>query len=383
MIKLEDTLMKFKTMDDIRYGVMSDLHLGRNKPDTLTLINNLDDFFRDNIKVLSKLHILFIAGDIYDKLLSGNSEDYKLILQWLMRLMLYCKKYNIKLRVLHGTPSHDWNQADILNKINNTVEIYKDFKYINNLHIEIMHELGLSILYIPDEWNHSSEETFQEVKELMKEHYLTKVDVVIMHGQFHHQLPGIELTNSHNIEDYLSITDGFISPGHIHIPSVMDRVIAQGSMDRLSHGEEEDKGMCVFKLSSKGNEYKFIKNKNAVIFKTINIKTLDIDICLNQLDKVLSKVRDMSYIRLKFKKNNSIKKSMDIIKKRYPTMIFSTVDFKEEVLDVNKNLTKHKEVNSITITKDNIEKLLVTEMDKYELDSNDTSIFKKELSTLI
>ena len=91
---------------------------------------------------------------------------------------------------------------------------------------------------------------------------LTKVDYAVMHGQFDYQLPKhITGMPRHDSQKYLDIVKHYIFIGHIHTHSVYDRIIAQGSFDRLTHGQEEPKGYVVSivddeeKISSLRNTY--------------------------------------------------------------------------------------------------------------------------------
>jgi DNA repair exonuclease SbcCD nuclease subunit len=93
---------------------LSDIHLGHDKNKTEDIILNLRRFFKTYNSKLKTLDLLTISGDIFDKLLTTNSADYHLAYEWLTELVLLCKRYGIKLRILEGTPSHDWQQAQPL-----------------------------------------------------------------------------------------------------------------------------------------------------------------------------------------------------------------------------------------------------------------------------
>ena len=100
-----------------------------------------------------------------------------------------------------------------------------------------------------------------------------EVDIAIMHGQFHYQFPRIKLDSSHDEQEYLNMVKHYIHIGHIHTHSSYDRIIAQGSFDRIAHGEEENKGCVVAKIDTtnrENDEWMFLVNDKAMRFITLN-----------------------------------------------------------------------------------------------------------------
>ena len=373
-------------MKPIRYLVLSDIHLGHDKNPTENIVANLRTYFEDNHKIFKHLDIIFIAGDIFDKLLVNGSKAFLLALEWLTTLAMYCKHNNIKLRILEGTPGHDWRQASVLNTVLKETNLDLDFKYIDTLAIEKMEDLGLTILYVPDEYKHKASETYEDVKKLLEEEHLTQVDIAIMHGQFHYQLPMIVLESSHNENDYLDIVKYYISIGHIHIHSVNGRILAQGSFDRLTHNEEEDKGGMVITIDKEHNdmEYIFIPNKNSMIFKTLNYSGIDDDTVYKLLDEDIRKIKEHSYVRILVNKDSSLKKSKDAVKHKYPNYYIKieSKEKKDTKLDQDKLLDMPK-IDSFQITPDNIRELMSDEMSKHNLTVNELKIFEEELSLVM
>ena len=101
----------------ISYLVLSDIHLGHNINKTENIINNLQIYFKENYKEFSKLDMICIAGDVFDKLLVSSSIDFLLATEWLTELIVFCKQHDIILRILEGTPSHDRNQSKVITSI--------------------------------------------------------------------------------------------------------------------------------------------------------------------------------------------------------------------------------------------------------------------------
>jgi hypothetical protein len=173
-------------MKDITCLSISDIHLGHKRNTTQEMIYNLDVFFDHftSKSQFSTINIIFIAGDLFDSLLDVSSKDIHEVALWLGRLMNFCSRFNIKLRILEGTPSHDWQQSRIADTIYDLINKPLDFRYIDTLHIEYLKDYDAHILYVPDEWTASTDLTLFQVQGLMSEMNLTQVDIGVMHGMF-------------------------------------------------------------------------------------------------------------------------------------------------------------------------------------------------------
>lgn len=367
----------------ISYLVLSDIHLGHNINKTENIINNLQIYFKENYKEFSKLDMICIAGDVFDKLLVSSSIDFLLATEWLTELIVFCKQHDIILRILEGTPSHDRNQSKVITSIIKKLNIELDYKYIDTLYIEHHNRLGIDILYIPDEYKHKAEDTYKEVLELLTERKLKKVDIAFIHGQFHYQLPMVKLDSSHNMEDYLNIVKYYISVGHIHTPSVYERIIAQGSFDRLAHNEEEDKGGVMITLTEKESSFKFVYNKNAMIFKTYRFDKESIEEITNILDKDLKKMKDKSNIRIISNSEEFLSSNIKDLRLRYPNInikIEKSKNKEENKFNIIEELPK---IETFSITKDNILDLITLELNKYNLTEKEIKELKSEVINII
>ena len=360
---------------------LSDIHLGNKLNSTEKIVNALRHYFRSNQKEFSKLSMIVLVGDVYDRLLNTSSSDYILSIEWLTELVIFCKNNNIKLRILEGTPSHDWKQCKVLYTIIDRLNLDVDFKYIETLHIEIMTDLNLSVLYVPDEWKHKASETYNEILELMVANNLSKVDVAFMHGQFHYQLPMIRLESSFSEEDMLNIVKYYISIGHIHTPSVFERILAQGSFDRLAHNEEEDKGGIVVTIDKvNGNHsYRFIKNEKAMLFKTYRYEEEELDFIIQDLEDKISKLPIGSSIRIMSNNEEYLTKSVKVLKEKFINYVIKPE--KPKVKDNKYKILEDKlMIESFSITKDNFKTLLSECMEKHNLNDDGINIFNNELS---
>ena len=365
--------------EEIKYLVFSDVHFGHDKTPTEFIINNLNNLLSNYVD-RKDIKAIFIAGDLFDRLLVYPNNIVSEITIFASRLLEFCAKKNIILRILEGTPSHDWKQSKCFIDIAKVMKLPVDVVYISTLEIEIIEHLNLTVLYIPDEYRPDANQTYTEVLDLIKAKGIDKVDIGIFHGQFNYQLPFKDKYNvCHNEENYLKIVKHFINIGHIHNFSTYNRIIAQGSVDRIRHDEEAPKGIveCIIRPDM-NDRYYFIENKKAKVYKTVNIKTNDLDKAIKQISKELLKLPVNSFIRIKAKKNNPAYLGLNEIKKLFPMCSFSRKAIEEEI-EVEKDKLIENENNvylPIDINKENIKQLLLDVITKkYELTNKQLEIF--------
>ena len=368
----------------IKYLTISDIHLGHNRNKTQSIVDNLDKFLYVN-NDFKDLDIIFIAGDLFDTLLDLSNDEISMIMGCLSKLMWFCGINKIKLRILKGTPSHDWNQSKVAESVYKLSRVEIDFKYIDTLFIECIKDLQLHILYVPDEWTSSTELTFNQVQQLLKDNNIEQVDIAIMHGMFNYQLRNIPGNmQKHNEADYLNIVKHYINIGHIHTYSHYERIIAQGSFDRLSHGEEEPKGGVVCEITKDRQDmFYFIENKTAKIYKTIELKSKDLESSIKKIDKIVTKLPIDSYVRIKANKDHPLYSAFDNLKLRYPFIYFSKTsieDDEEQYILINTSNQLNNDYIPLTITRENYKDLLLKEINsKYKLTDNQFKILNKAL----
>lgn len=366
-----------------RYLVLSDIHLGHKRTPTTEIIDHLYKWLEDNKELVIQQDAIFIAGDLFDNLLEWASEDAIESSAFMNNLAKFCCRNDIALRILEGTPSHDWKQNKAIANNINDLEIPIDFKYIDKLHIEYMDKLEMYVLYVPDEWRPDPEDTYKEVLKLMDELGIDKVDIAIMHGQFGYQIPQApDSIPKHNEEKYLNIVKHWINIGHIHTHSVYERIVAQGSFDRLSHNEEGPKG-ATFMTVGEEDTYLFKENPYAKVYKTVKIKLTDITDIMAKLDKVASKLPPYSHLRILVPRGSPVLTNIKDIELRYPLLnIKATTDKKEDTKEYILNTTMFDiEVNNISITPSSIKEQIREELgDKL----NDyTSVFDEVMNSVI
>lgn len=341
---------------------VSDIHLGHRSNKTVDIVKRLRNAFPDN-KETGELDIIFIAGDVFDSLL--NLDDNPHIAEidyWISNLLNICANRNILIRVLKGTPSHDWDQSqrfEIVQKIGN---IQCNLKYVDNLEIEYISELDINVLYIPDELESTSEKTLTRVKALIKSKGLKQVDYAIMHGQFEYQLPEFVKAQKHDSKAYLSLVKGLVFIGHVHRSSQYGRIIAQGSFDRLSHGEEDPKGHMRATRNSDGtHEIVFVENKEAKKYITVSCLYLTVEDAISKVERTVSELPSDSYVRLELNKDHPLTTNMDVLVKLFPLFNWSKL-VRDEEDEFEQVEIEEETFTAITLTSENIPNLLLNRL---------------------
>lgn len=313
------------TNSKLKALVFSDVHLYHDKTKTEHIVFGLRIALADTEK-LRDVDIIFISGDLFDHSVFMPNKDTEYVINFIYHLLNMCAKYDIVLRILEGTPSHDWKQPKMIIDINNNLPNPVDVRHVVNLSIEHIDRFGIDVLYVPDEWGTGCNDTYQEVKQLLIEHNLDKVDLSIMHGCFEYQFP-VNLVGKpdvHNEKNYLDITRYLIIIGHYHTPSIFERIYVPGSFDRLKHGEEEPKGHLEFTIFKDGAyDVKFIENKRAMIFKTFDFADAEVGDVVTSLRKYLGKKTNECFIRILANKEDAVYNGVRDLKRTFPFVNFS------------------------------------------------------------
>jgi len=355
-------------MSKLKLAVVSDIHLGSRRNETEFIIANLDRAFPDNAET-ADLDLIVLAGDVFDRLLSLSDDCVYAIDSWIVRLLRLCKKHDIVLRVLYGTPSHDREQSQRFVHLNEEAHIGADLQYVTDLSIEYIARFDINVLYVPDEWEEDPAETLAQVKELMASRNLTVVDYAFMHGNFGYQLPSMIKTPRHSEEEYLRLVDKLIFIGHIHTYSRYDRIIAQGSFDRLSHGEEEAKGHVRAVVRSRDDyELMFVENTGARKYISIDCERLTLEDTSQRALTVSDSLPDGSRIRLICSKDNPILMEMDQLVRHRPLIKWDKLVRNTDEIEYVKDEEINDEFIPISITRENIIKLVMPRVQQRSVD---------------
>lgn len=275
---------------------LSDIHFNHPNTPTEFIIRNINRYVFPDTPETRALDIIFIGGDVTDSLMDFASNNAVAFRKWVSEFLRYCAKHDIMVRIIEGTPLHDWGQSIIFVEENENHEIGCDLKYFTDISIEHIARYNIDVLYIPDEARPTTHITWNVVQQLLLENGLEKVDFAIMHGAFGYQLPNIEEIKDkiHDEEKYCSIVRHYIFIGHVHQHRPNGKIIPNGSTDRLRHGEEDIKGHVRL---NKG-EITFIPNLGAMRYITLEVPGMSADEIMDLVEKRLAGNDDIFQIRL-------------------------------------------------------------------------------------
>ena len=333
-------------ISDLKICSISDIHLGHPNTPASFIIRNLNQYFLNNERVKT-CDIIFIAGDFWDRLRTMRDLDSSEILLWVSKLVKFCSLNEITLRILDGTSSHDYAQSMHFNTIVNALSLPIDIRYIDTLCIEYIEKFDINVLYIPDEWKSDHNNTWLDVQECLASNNLNKVDFAVMHGLFDLQISDNLDIPSHSSKLYKSIVNHLVFIGHDHTHQMHDNIIVHGSFDRLSHGYEDPKGWVYAHVTRKKWTATFVVNEGAMIYKTIDCRTLESSGILDHIRADVVKLPDDSHVRLKLASNlKDIKPAA--LSKLYPNIRWSVVY--EKITKPTVSMVKERIMSSKGIT---------------------------------
>lgn len=370
-------------INKLSFAVASDIHLGHPKTTTEEILANLEKAFPTS-KETEELDIIFLTGDVFDRLLSFPDDSVTEIESWVNNFLRRCKDLDVVVRVLEGTPSHDWKQSNVFEKVNKIGKIGCDVKHVKTLSIEHIERFNKTVLYVPDEWEPEPDDTWKQVKDLLSINGLEKVDFAMMHGTFPHQLPPHVKVPMHDPSRYLSIVKYIVAIGHIHKPAIYERIYTPGSFDRLGHGEEEAKGHIRFYLKENDEwSVNFIENTGAKLYKTINCLGLNIDTALEKITAIASKMPKKSFIRIEADKEDAIVVSLDTLRTKFPDIVWDTKMSTKNKSGKEMLLDMRAKFRGLDITKDNLYGLLMERLANKNIDETTNQHCGKILSEVI
>lgn len=350
----------------------SDLHLAVNG---LDIENEIADLQYSLESSEIKPNILFFPGDLFDHLLLPNTKEYLAIVGFLIWVLKFCEKYNITLRVLEGTPSHDHKQCLIMDTLFEYIKPRIPYRYFTTMSVEVIEEYGISVLYIPDKFLPSHTDIYIAAKELMALHGFDKVDYIIMHGAFEDQLPANCGISTHNTDLYSELCNYYVLSGHIHKHFIRKKIVSVGSYTRMIHGEEEDKGYVRIVMKSEDDyTIKQVVNPNARPYITIDCLGLSLNEIMDKIDNA-SRAKSKSNFRLMIDDNPDIKKQLSFIKMNYP-MHNWVMQYPKKRRAVQKDyILSTEEAVDLVLSKDNlrthIENYYNSTKDKYNVELNE------------
>jgi DNA repair exonuclease SbcCD nuclease subunit len=374
------------TRRDFRIASASDLHLGHGKNPPEEMVERLKKRFPRDAET-AKLDVIVLAGDVYDHLLNLPQDHVSVIDDWIIYMLRLCKALGIQLWVLRGTPSHDRDQSARFVWLNETLEIGCDLLYVDTLRIVWMPKFSIHVLFVPDEWTDDADKTLEEVKDLMRQQGIDKVDYAVMHGQFEFQLPPVVKAQKHSSAAYLALVRYLIFIGHVHLFNRLDRIIAQGSFDRISHGEEMPKGHVRAIVRSEDDyEIQFVETEDAKIFHTVDCRGLGVEECHEKILTEIEPLPDGSHIRILADTGNPILQAVAQYEKDCPHFFWTGLgkaDEDKSLAEQTEMLQNAMDYTPIEITRQNVQKLMSEKLSLMGLDPEIFNLAERKLAELV
>lgn len=323
--------------------VISDIHFGASS--NKDLYDSLKKVFLSKLKKLESendIDIVVICGDLLDHKLSLNSEASKYVIQFMNTLSELAIKKKFMIRVIKGTKNHD------LDQLNNFLYLEKkpklDFRIINVCTAEdiVKNDKTYKILYVPEEY-------MENPKEFYKDFFSKTYNIAFVHGTFNHvEFASKEITSEKAVStapifsysEFDKMVTGPVLCGHIHeASSYKKKIYYTGSFARWCFGEEKDKGYMSFIINDDETyQVKFIKNKYAKSYLTVNISDIDNITDSTSLEAKINEIQQ-------YKKDNNI----DHLRLNVSQSIYDKIDnnimkkyFSQEDNGVKISLSKEK-----------------------------------------
>lgn len=266
----------FGTKDRLNVRDISDLHFGHNRTSSWEILRSVRWAVPDD-ESMRDCDILFISGDVTDRLIDlGNAAAYCYNMA-IIHIATVCLKYDVVLRLLHGTKSHERDQPIQFTYWieNNFPDL--DFKYQTRLSLEYMERFDINVLYVPDEWNPDASKTLAEAKALLAASGLSQADIAITHCAYTCQLNGFTSPSYFDPVEWNALVTLQVFSGHVHTAGKFDKILIPGSLQRTGHDQEEDKGFWdVTYYDREHSKEVFRVNPHAKIYRTYNLDGLSI-----------------------------------------------------------------------------------------------------------
>ena len=342
--------------------VLADIHIGQ-----YDIAEHYNRELKQIIDEISKYEIIdciFIAGDYFHASYSIESEEAKYGLYFMMKIVDICKQKNSKLRIIKGTKSHDNNQLEVFNFIQNEI----DYRYFDTVSEELLFP-NLKILYVPEEYITNKKEYYKDYFSKEKEY-----DIILFHGLFENAIPVIkEMTSEIHLpkapifttQEMKKCCKGVCIGGHIHNHMKLDDfVYYTGSLSRSAHGEEKDKGYCVVNYDANTSQYilNFKENKYVKIYKVLKVGNAFEDLSVDDMIKYIEEYKNRlkcDFLRVDLDQNVTNDKSqanLSLLREYY---------FNNKNISIRLNLHK-KRIQELKEDEDEIDK--ITEEYKFLID---------------
>lgn len=366
-----------KLLNATRFCVISDVHLGHRKTPTYVIIESLYRYVVNPVS-MAQLDALLITGDLFDRLLTLPMAEVSAINEFMTKLLRLAAQFKVAIRVLEGTPSHDWRQSKLLVDINENNHIGADLIYVDTLTIMEDPTLNLTIGYIPDEWRSSHEATTQEFIELMATKGYQQIDLLLMHGMFQFQIPANVHIPAFDQTVFAPLVRYHIFIGHDHKYKTWQHITVPGSTERLAQNEENPKGLIIADLVDGAFYSHFVENVEALVYRTLRLEDTPDEEAMPLIEAEISRIapKGQGYLKIVLPKETNLRQW---IKDRQSTTVVQlTLELVNKVeAQIIENDEFMLKTNQIYITADNISTMIMEElMDKID----DHPILQEEIA---
>lgn len=345
-------------MTNVNIVFGSDFHIGNSKVSATEIHLNLKSVFYPE---LEKSNIVFFGGDFFDRLLKLDEPASLESITIVQELIDYAEKYNLKIRVLRGTFSHDRHQNGIFQSVLTNTKKHVDLACIDTISLELIKDLDLRVLYLPDNLPYKTkEEVMEVVNGLLKTYGWDYIDLVIGHGYFEHVFP-VNVPHPpilFEYDDFVDVVKGYILMGHVHTTSVYKNIIYNGSFERLAHNEEELKGFYIINRTNDDWSHKFIENKDTPLFCTINLVETDIELLQKQIDTFVKEKFpiERGYLRIAHPDTEIKQRLLQLTHDRYPSLVVTAKSSRENTQQ-KQVIKQFQTCTYISPTKENLAEL--------------------------
>lgn len=393
-------------MKPVNIVTLPDLHLGHPKVGTVSVHRHLIKYMYPELK---NCDLLVIGGDFFHDLIGLNSAAGYHAISIIDDLINMAFQYHFYIRIVRGTFTHDRMQNKAFIRVNrhDTEDFGFDndsewipfsreqfdgkpvIAFFNTVSVET-DLLGMNLLYIPDDLPY--ENVMDHIHDVMEASHVKKVDLVISHGYFKHLLPlGIPRVPKNTLDwkEFEPFVKGCVLNGHVHIPSVYEKVVSGGSFERMCHGEEEDKGFftVVYDRDSGKTQFSFHRNPEALLFRTIRLNKSpekNIDRFKAKLKEIISENKSNAPLHLRIAIDDQILKQSLIAYARatYPDAKLDITSIKIKELTTSSTLEDSLDMTVLDlpiVTEENLPDLLL----KHAEDNGEHGITRDEIQEIL
>ena len=295
-------------------ATIADIHIG--KKSTEALRKELEEGFLTYIEQEKEnLDLVVIAGDYFDRVIRFNEPAGILALDLLDRLVTVAEEGGFLLRILQGTKSHENNQLDVFNGVEeNKPHLLKIIRKVTK---ETLNLGGQSrqILYLPEEYPSDPEsyyaDYFADHYDLVYGHGMTDV-VGFNFSDWKDEGENISLgTPVHATKTLLELSEGPIIFGHIHNKKeYRGKFYYTGSYSRYAFDSQEPKGWLETELDV--NDFSnytvtFHENKLAPTYGIIMVDNLPLEEGTDLLDVLQTMMDSYDYAKIISADDNNLK----------------------------------------------------------------------------